>query len=227
MLYEYVVRMALPPSTGKKMQIFTMIHATWGELSSQALLYVCWNLPHIVQRHSIPTSQKYPWFLRPCPVEFNEYCVYHVEIWLAPKLKHQELTRSKTQKFLSYWRKNFPGDEKWEKQKCYFLKEPHGGFSLETDKEWREFPLYIGVVNCYKSFMVLGICGDKYFQYIFRCILSNICIHDISEMDLPKKNPVSLICVTRGSSLGFSHLNSTQSGYVDLESNFSPWNSWF
>ena len=39
---EYEVKIAFSlPSTGEKTQIFTMIHATWEKLSSQAMPYVC------------------------------------------------------------------------------------------------------------------------------------------------------------------------------------------
>ena len=44
--------------------------------SFQALLYVCWNPPHIVQRRSIPISRKYSWFFhlyrQGRPVKFNK-----------------------------------------------------------------------------------------------------------------------------------------------------------
>ena len=104
---------------------------------------------------------------------------------------HRELTRSKMQIFQSYQErvvlKKLPHHKMWQEQESNFLEEPHGGFSLETDGEWRESPQYIGVVHCYKSFMVLGICGDKYFQYTFRCPISKIFKHNRSDMHLTQK----------------------------------------
>ena len=62
------------------------------------------------------------------------------------------------------------------------MEDPHGVFYLETDQEWWYASQYIGVVDSHKSFMVLGLCSEKYLQDTFWWPISNICRHIKKDM---------------------------------------------